>query len=33
MDSIDDNYLVLPLHTKMSLADVELICDVLKEGW
>jgi len=33
MDSIDGNYLVLPLHTKMSLADVELICDVLKEGW
>ena len=33
MDSIDDNYLVLPLHTRMSLADVDLICDVLKEGW
>jgi perosamine synthetase len=33
MDAIDDNYLVLPLHTKMSLADVDMICDVLKEGW
>src|SRR5207248_9603309 len=33
MDAIDDNYLVLPLHTKMSLADVDLICDVLREGW
>jgi len=33
MDAIDDNYLILPLHTKMSLADVDLICDVLREGW
>ena len=33
MDAIDDHYLILPLHTKMSLADVDRICDVLKEGW
>lgn len=33
MDSIDDNYLILPLHTKMSPADVDRICDVLREGW
>jgi perosamine synthetase len=33
MDAIDDNYLVLPVHTKMSLADVDTICDVLREGW
>jgi perosamine synthetase len=33
MDSIDDSYLILPLHTRMSLADVDRICDVLKEGW
>lgn len=33
MDSIDDKYLILPLHTKMTLADVDRICDVLKEGW
>jgi len=33
MDSIDDNYLILPLHTKMSPADVDRICDTLKEGW
>jgi perosamine synthetase len=33
MDSIDDNYLILPLHTKMLLADVDMICDALKEGW
>jgi len=33
MDAIDDNYLVLPLHTKMSLADVDRICEALKAGW
>jgi len=33
MDSIDDDYLILPLHTMMSLADVDRICGVLKEGW
>jgi dTDP-4-amino-4,6-dideoxygalactose transaminase len=33
MDSIDDHYLVLPLHTKISIADVDRICDVLREGW
>ena len=33
MDSIDDKYLILPLHTKMTLQDVDYICGVLKEGW
>ncbi len=33
MDSIDDNYLILPLHTRMSLDDVDRICEVLKDGW
>jgi dTDP-4-amino-4,6-dideoxygalactose transaminase len=33
MDSIDDNYLAVPLHTKMSIADVDRICNVLREGW
>jgi len=33
MDAVDDDYLVLPLHTKMSTADVDRICAVLKEGW
>jgi perosamine synthetase len=33
MDSIDENYLILPLHTKMSEADVDRICEVLKSGW
>lgn len=33
MDSIDENYLILPLHTKMTLENVDYICSVLKEGW
>ena len=33
MDSIDDKYLILPLHTHMNLGDVDRICGVLKEGW
>lgn len=33
MDAIEDKYLVLPLHTKMSVADVERICSVIKSGW
>lgn len=33
MDAIDDNYLILPLHTKMTPADVDRICGVLKSGW
>lgn len=33
MDAIEDKYLVLPLHTKMSKKDVERICSVIKSGW
>jgi dTDP-4-amino-4,6-dideoxygalactose transaminase len=33
MDSIEDNYLVLPLHTKMSINDVERVCEVINSGW
>ncbi len=33
MDEIDDDYLILPLHTKMSAADVDRVCAALKEGW
>ncbi len=33
MDSIDDKYLILPLHTRMTIEDVDLVCEVLKEGW
>jgi len=33
MDAIEDNYLVLPLHPKMSLTDVQRICEVIHTGW
>jgi dTDP-4-amino-4,6-dideoxygalactose transaminase len=33
MDSIGDKYLVLPLHTKMTLQQVDIVCEALKEGW
>lgn len=33
MDAVDDDYLVLPLHTHMTLQEVDYICDVIKSGW
>ena len=33
MDSIEDRYLVLPLHTKVRPQDVERVCDVIRSGW
>jgi perosamine synthetase len=33
MDAIEENYLVLPLHTKVTPADVERVCDVIRSGW
>jgi len=33
MDAIEEKYLVLPLHTKMTISDVERICMVIKSGW
>ncbi len=33
MDLIDDEYLILPLHTKMTLLDVDRICETIKTGW
>lgn len=33
MDAVEDKYLVLPLHTKMNLHDVDYICELLKSGW
>lgn len=33
MDAIESRYLVLPLHTRMSLADVGRICTVIRSGW
>lgn len=33
MDAVEDKYLVLPLHTKISEQDVERVCNVIKSGW
>ena len=33
MDAVEDKYLVLPLHTHMSVADVERVCSVIRSGW
>ena len=33
MDLVEDKYLVLPLHTKVSVEDIHHICDVIKGGW
>jgi dTDP-4-amino-4,6-dideoxygalactose transaminase len=33
MDQVEDRYLVLPLHPKMNISDVDRVCDVIKSGW
>ena len=33
MDKIEDDYLVLPLHTKMTVEDARKVCSVIKSGW
>jgi len=33
MDKVEDDYLVLPLHTKMTAEDVKRVCSVIKSGW
>jgi dTDP-4-amino-4,6-dideoxygalactose transaminase len=33
MDKIEDDYLVLPLHTKMTVEYVRRVCSVIKSGW
>ena len=33
MDMIEDKYLCLPLHTKMTLEDVDRVCEVINSGW
>jgi len=33
MDAVEDDYLVLPLHTRMTAADVERIASVIRSGW
>jgi perosamine synthetase len=33
MDAIEEKYLVLPLHTKMTVEDAKRVTDVIKSGW
>ncbi len=33
MDAMEDKYLVLPLHTRTKVEDIEFICETLKKGW
>ncbi|MBU1098241.1 MAG: DegT/DnrJ/EryC1/StrS family aminotransferase [Bacteroidetes bacterium] len=33
MDLIEDKYLVLPMHTKITFEQVEKVCSVIKSGW
>jgi perosamine synthetase len=33
MNFLEERYLCLPLHTKMTLKDVERICEVINSGW
>jgi len=33
MDSVEEKYLVLPLHLKIELKDVHYICEVIRSGW
>jgi dTDP-4-amino-4,6-dideoxygalactose transaminase len=33
MDAIEDDYLVLPLHTRMTVADVERVVTTIRSGW
>ena len=33
MDAVEDKYLVLPLHTKMSVDDAVMVGSIIKAGW
>jgi dTDP-4-amino-4,6-dideoxygalactose transaminase len=33
MDAVEDRYLVVPLHTRMSLEDTHRVCSVIRAGW
>lgn len=33
MDSVEDKYLVLPLHNKLTPEDVQYVCDTIRNGW
>ena len=33
MDEMENRYLVLPLHTRMTLEDVDRVCTTIRAGW
>jgi len=33
MDAVEENYIVLPLHTKMNEEHVGYICETIRKGW
>jgi dTDP-4-amino-4,6-dideoxygalactose transaminase len=33
MDKIENDYLVLPLHTRMNTESVDKVCSIIKSGW
>jgi len=33
MDAVEENYIVLPLHSHLTEANVEYVCDVIGKGW
>lgn len=33
MDYLDDRYLILPMHTKLTEQDVTRVCDSIRAGW
>lgn len=33
MDAVEENYIVLPLHLKMTVEHVDYICQTIRKGW
>ncbi len=33
MDAVEENYIVLPLHTHIKESDVAFVCDTIRKGW
>jgi dTDP-4-amino-4,6-dideoxygalactose transaminase len=33
MDAVEENYIVLPLHSHLTEANVQYVCEVIRKGW
>ena len=33
MDKLEENYLVIPIHHKVTIKQAEKICELINEGW